>query len=50
MMNGNIELGLDLKKAIEIKKETYAELAKRESYFEPVRHDQRFIYIVEEKL
>ena len=51
MMNGNIEVGLEnLKKAIKIKKETYAELAKRETYFEPVRHDQRFISIVEEKL
>lgn len=51
IMNGNIEIGLEnLKKAIEIKKETYAELAKRETYFEPIRHDRRFISIVGEKL
>jgi tetratricopeptide (TPR) repeat protein len=45
---GNIERALeDLQKAIEINKEIYAELAKRETYFDTVRGDKRFIAIVQ---
>ena len=48
---GNIEKALeDLKKAIEINKETYTELAKRETYFDTVRGDSRFMTIVQGKL
>lgn len=46
----NFERGLDdLRKAIEINKETYTELAKRETYFDAVRNDDKFIAILQGK-
>ena len=50
MKIGNIERGLeDLRKAVEINKDTYVELAKRESYFDTIRGDSRFTAIVQGK-
>lgn len=50
MEKGNIQRGLeDLRKAVEINKDTYVELAKRESHFDTIRGDKRFTAIVQGK-
>ena len=47
IMVGNIEEGLEnLRQAVKINKEPYIEFARRETYFQPLIHDKRFIAIV----